>query len=187
MMREEGFMRTATVGLLLLIAVILCGVLMVQAQYWQALPPYNILWPLWSPALSPVDPITGLATPLLTEITSNTTLPVQPALVWDPAQSFPWLLFNKPSVLGGDLLFFAPYYGFNPWPPSYFTDPATGSPAPIVLPAGFESLPPTELDDFGLFFNAANTTYAILYPPSIYNYSYSNLLRPAAVWGLPPL
>lgn len=187
MMKGKGFARWATVGLVLLTAVILLGVLMAQAQYWQALPPYNLLWPLWSPALSPVDSITGLATPLVTQISATTTLPIQPALVWDPAQNFPWLLYNIPSVLGGDLTFFAPYYGFNPWPPSYLTDPATGLPVPITLPAGFELLPPTGLDDFGPFFNAANTTYAILYPPSIYNYSFSNFLTPAEVWGLPPL
>ncbi|MGA1864012.1 MAG: hypothetical protein ACMUHX_03010 [bacterium] len=53
------------------------------AQYWAALPPYNLLWPLWSPILSPPDPITGLPSPLTTELTSSTILPVQPGLAWD--------------------------------------------------------------------------------------------------------
>lgn len=39
------------------------------AQNWFNLPPYNILWPLWSsdllPDLSPVHPVTGLPTPLV--------------------------------------------------------------------------------------------------------------------------
>ncbi|MGA1795854.1 MAG: hypothetical protein ACMUIL_08330 [bacterium] len=187
MMKEKRFVWLAITGLVLLAAFIFVNASMARAQYWQALPPYNLLWPLWSPALSPVDPGTGLATPLLTQISNNTILPVQPALVWDPAQSFPWLLYNIPSVLGGGLTYFAPYYGFNPWPPSYLSDPVTGAPVPTTLPAGFELLPPTELDDFGLFFNAANTTYAILYPPSIYNYSFSSFLTPAEVWGLPLL
>ncbi|MGA1841660.1 MAG: hypothetical protein ACMUIU_13640 [bacterium] len=54
------------------------------AQYWVALPPYNLLWPLWSPVLSPPDPITGLSIPLTTELTGSTILPVQPGLAWNP-------------------------------------------------------------------------------------------------------
>ncbi|MGA1865209.1 MAG: hypothetical protein ACMUHX_09120, partial [bacterium] len=30
-----------------------------KAQYWALMPPYNVLWPLWSPALSPINPLTG--------------------------------------------------------------------------------------------------------------------------------
>ena len=29
----------------------------VQAQNWANLPPYNLMWPLWSPTLSPPDPV----------------------------------------------------------------------------------------------------------------------------------
>lgn len=68
----------------------------VFAQYWTALPPYNVLWPLWTSTLSPPDPITGLPTPIITELTTETILPVQPALAWDPSQTEPMLLFNIP-------------------------------------------------------------------------------------------
>ena len=43
-----------------------------QAQYWAALPPYNTLWPLWSPALSPVDSGTGLAVPIVDSLSPDT-------------------------------------------------------------------------------------------------------------------
>jgi hypothetical protein len=158
-----------------------------HAQYWGAIPPYNILWPLWSPALSPVNPVTGVSTPLLTSLTNDTILPKQPALVWDPSQEFPWLLYNVPSILGGGLTYFAPYYGFNSWPPSSLTDPLTGAPAPISLPLGFGALPPTDLETFGPYFNAGNTTYSVIYPPSIFGFSFGSFLTPAEVWGLPPI
>ena len=78
------------------------------AQLWQSLPPYNVLWPLWSPVLSPPDPLTGLPTPLVSEITKNTFLPVQPALVWDPRVPFFHLLYNYVPVGGGlnELIYF---------------------------------------------------------------------------------
>ena len=172
---------------LTMVAILLIGFSLSKAQYWSAIPPYNLLWPLWSPALTPVDPITGISTPLITELTNNTILPAQPALVWDPAMPYPWLLYNIPSVLGGGLTYFNPYYGLNPWPPSYLTNPLTGGPAPITLPLGFEALPPTEIDEFGAFFNAGNTTYSIIYPASQFGFSFSSFLTPAEVWGLPLL
>ena len=81
----------------LLIVLYLCYAGSVQSQYWTIMPPYNVLWPLWSPGLSPIDPITGLTTPLVSSLTSNTVLPVQPGLVWDPCQPVPFLLYNIPS------------------------------------------------------------------------------------------
>lgn len=184
---EKKLLRLGLISLAILTALLIIGVSLSHAQYWQALPPYNLLWPLWSPALSPADPVTGVSIPLINDLTNETILPVQPAMVWDPAQQFPWLLYNIPSVLGGGLTYFNPYYGLNPWPPSYLTDPVSGAPAPITLPLGFGLLPPTEIDDFGPFFNAANTTYAILYPPSQFNFSFTSFLTPADVWGLPTL
>ena len=68
------------------------------AQTWQAMPPYNLLWPLWSPTLSPPDPVTGTPTPILTELTSSTVFPVQPVMAlcttsfeWPMAITMPWL------------------------------------------------------------------------------------------------
>ena len=46
-----------------------------EAQLWEPLPPYNLLWPLWSPVLSPPDPVTGEPTPLVDSLYENTVLP----------------------------------------------------------------------------------------------------------------
>ncbi|MGA1825308.1 MAG: hypothetical protein ACMUIP_11670 [bacterium] len=62
-------------------------------QYWSALPPYNLLCPLWSPVLSPPDPATGVPTPLVTELTPATVLPVEPVLAWDTVSLVTWALF----------------------------------------------------------------------------------------------
>ena len=67
-----------------------------EAQYWQALPPYNTLWPLWNPILSPADPVTGFATPIVNNLSPSTILPVQPCLTWDPSWTYPFLLYNTP-------------------------------------------------------------------------------------------
>jgi hypothetical protein len=101
--------------------------------------------------------------------------------------TYPWLLYNIPSVLGGGLTYFNPYYGLNPWPPSYLTNPLTGGSAPITLPLGFEALPPTEIEEFGTFFNAGNTSYSIIYPAAQFGFSFTSFLTPADVWGLPQL
>ncbi|MGA1844237.1 MAG: hypothetical protein ACMUIS_06710 [bacterium] len=119
-----------------------------MCQNWTAIPPYNTLWPLWSPALSPIDPVSGAPTPIVTGLTSTTLLPVQPGLTWDPAQQFPWLLYNSPF---GSLIFFDVVFGLNPWPPVNYITPVptlaigpAGVPVSINLPAGFEVLPPTD-------------------------------------------
>jgi hypothetical protein len=76
------------IKIVLLIITLICFCLVIpssaRAQDWQAIPPYNLLWPLWSPVLSPPDPVTGVPTPLLTELSSSTILPVQPVLATDP-------------------------------------------------------------------------------------------------------
>ena len=82
------FRRCRNIILLMTVMMILClsctGDAIAQGGFttplWVALPPYNVMWPLWSPALSPISPITGLTTPLLTSLTRNTVLPVQPGL-----------------------------------------------------------------------------------------------------------
>ena len=158
----------------------------VMAQYWAAIPPYNVMWPLWSPALSPVDPVTGLATPLVTSLTRNTVLPVQPGMAWDPCQpgveAFPWLLYNVPATLGGGLVYWDVYYGMNPWPPSYMLDPVTGAPAPISLPLGWSLLSPIGLEHFGWFLPLGNALFSYQYGVPI-----SSLLTGAEIWGFPPL
>lgn len=129
-----------------------------EAQ-WQSLPPYNVLWPLWSPALSPPDPVTGVPTPLVTKLDKNTLLPVQPALVWNPDLPYYYLIYNYINPYGGPPIVkywdpteysaFTPYgYIWQTWPPSYLLqsiEPYPGIfitvPDPIALPLGYESLP----------------------------------------------
>ena len=158
----------------------------IQAQYWTPLPPYNVLWPLWSPALSPVDPITGLAAPLVTSLTRNAILPVQPVLAWDPCQpsgsGIPWLLYNTPAPLGPGLLFYDPFYGMNSWPPSYMLDPVTGAPAPISLPLGWSVLLPTALGGLEWYVPLANAYYA-----NQFGLPLTGLLTSVDIWGLTPL
>ncbi|MBN2373145.1 hypothetical protein JXL19_05110 [bacterium] len=129
------------------------------AQLWKPLPPYNILWPLWSPVLSPKDPLTGLPTPLVSSLTDKTYLPVQPALVWDPSLPYFYLLYNYVPLDGtaNQLLYFdptegafSPVYSFKVWPPAYLLKPVTTTtytgtvtsivPAPLTLPTGYASL-----------------------------------------------
>jgi len=187
MLGEKRSLSWGIVGIILLATIILISAPPAQAQYWQALPPYNLLWPLWSPALSPVDALTGLATPLITGLTNNTILPVQPGLAWDPARQFPWLLYNIPSILGGGITYFDPYYGMNPWPPAYLLDSITGLPAPITLASGFASLSPTSIGDFGPFVNQGNLSFIGTYPTTTFGTSLAQLLTPAAIWGLPAI
>ena len=123
-----------------LLLVYLCSAGVVQAQdNWTALPPYNTLWPLWSPVLSPVDATTGLPVPVVSSLGASTVLPVQPGLTWDPSMAYPWLLYNTPIGLA----YFDPLFGINFWPPSSFLDSA-GAPVPIGLPDGFNTLAPTD-------------------------------------------
>lgn len=100
-----------------------------EAQNWQALPPYNTLWPLWSPALSPIDIDTGLPTPIVTSLTPSTILPIQPGLTWHPSLGYPWLLYNTP--LG--MAYYDPYKGINLWPASFLINVITGLPIELTL------------------------------------------------------
>ena len=103
------------------------------------MPPYNFLWPLWSPALSPVNAL-GIPTPLVSSLTPSTKLSVQPSLAWNPAISYPYFIFNSPV----GLVYYDIIYGINPWPPSYVIDSLTGGPVPLCLPVGFSLLPATD-------------------------------------------
>jgi hypothetical protein len=132
----------------------------IKAQNWQALPPYNTLWPLWSPALSPVNSVTGAPTPIVSNLAKTTVLPSQPGLTWDPAWANPWLLYNTPS----GMLYYDPLYGINLWPPSYLIDPVSGSPVPISLPAGYAALAPASATWVQNTIPIANSTYLVAYP-----------------------
>ncbi|MEW5802801.1 MAG: hypothetical protein AB1847_11935 [bacterium] len=142
----------------------------VSAQNWTALPPYNTLWPLWSPVLSPVSNTTGLPTPLVTSLTPGTVLPVQPALTWHPSLRSPWLLYNTP--LG--MAYYDPIGGINLWPPPILTNQITGSPITITLPAGYSALLPTPAWWILNNVSPANWSYLVAYP------SYSTALSTIA-------
>ena len=150
------------------------------------MPPYNVLWPLWSSILSPIDPLTGLSTPLVSSLTANTLLPVQPALAWDPCQPAPWPLYNAPLAFGGGLLFFDVAYGLNKWPPAYLTDPITGAPSPITyITTLWPAFLPTSLGHLEYLIPTANLAYGLTY--GITGPAFLNLLTAADIWGLPPI
>ena len=107
---------------------------------WAAMPPYNTLWPLWSPILSPLDPITGFPSPIVSSLNTSTILPVQPGLTLDPRQDYPYLLYNTPIGMA----YYDPFWGVNLWPPRNLID-VLGNPLPIDLGliAGWSTLAPT--------------------------------------------
>ncbi|MDQ1276393.1 MAG: hypothetical protein QG610_1971 [Euryarchaeota archaeon] len=155
-----------------------------SAQYWQNMPPYNVLWPLWTQSLSPVDPLTGVATPLVSSLTSTTVLPVMPAFVWDIEQTTPWFLYNAPAALGSGLYYFDILNGFNTFPPPDHLLPGGGIFA-NPLPLGYETLIPA-FDHFDLFALTANNAYSAAFGSYLGATPYLNLLTPAALWGAPP-
>ncbi|MGA1867840.1 MAG: hypothetical protein ACMUJM_04755 [bacterium] len=187
-----AFIAVISVNLFLSVPVVFAA-----DPYWAAIPPYNVLWPLFSPVLSPpvgpVDPITGVAAPvpLVSSLTNNTVLPVQPALVFDPCQpnvaGMGFLVYNTPAALGGGLTYWDPYYGLNPWPPSYMLDTVTGAPLPITLPVGWSFLDPGSLIDlkhFEWFVPLGNAAFSLQF-----QVPYTSLLTTADIWGnlIPPL
>lgn len=127
------------IGLIMFMVFCFSFIMTVQAQdNWTAMPPYNTLWPLWSTALSPIDAVSGLPTPVVTSLAPKTVLPVQPGLTWNPSLEYPWLLYNTPVGMA----YFDPYYGVDFWPAPSLVD-ATGSALPIELPVDYNLLPPT--------------------------------------------
>ncbi|MEW5804362.1 MAG: hypothetical protein AB1847_19885 [bacterium] len=154
------------------------------AQYWQSMPPYNVLWPLWTETLSPVNPLTGAPTPLVTSLTSSTVLPVTPSFIWDIEDAHPWFLYNAPAILGGNLYFFDPLTGFNTFPPPDHILPG-GVIVPNTLPLGYEFLiPPFEHVD--LLTLIANNAYSAAFGSYAGAIPYLSLVTPEALWGIPP-
>lgn len=144
---------------LIFVLFLICNHLVI-AQTWLALPPYNFLWPLWSPALSPVDPATGLKNPIVSSLYSNTVLPLQPGIAWNPIFDYPYFLYNSPV----GLQYYDLVYGINPWPPSYSLDPITGAPIPIRPPVGYSFLPVTDPTWIETNLPIANLAYLSEYP-----------------------
>jgi hypothetical protein len=155
------------IGLLILTGIALWSASMAQAvvtttKNWINLPPYNTLWPLWSPPLSPVNPLSGLPTPIVSNLKPSTVLPVQPGLTWDPRKTYPWLLYNTP--LG--MAYYDPLYGINTWPPAYLKNSITGLPAPIDLSLiiGWSTLAPTTQAWLTNNVPVANNAFIAAYP-----------------------
>ena len=180
MFKKASAFKWGILALVILAAIGMIVTPLSHAQYWEALPPYNLLWPLWSPVLSPIAP-TGMPVPvpLVSSLDNTTVLPVQPALVWDPAQMYPWLLYNTPDTFGGGLTYFDAFYGLNPFPAPYLVD-AAGVPAPIGLPVDFDLLPPTEIANFAPYLLFGNFFFANQYGVDI-----TTLLTAANIWGFP--
>ncbi|MGA1865050.1 MAG: hypothetical protein ACMUHX_08310 [bacterium] len=154
-MISNRILRNVLLGLIISLTLGLIFSPMAFCQYWTALPPYNTLWPLWSSVLSPVDPTTGLATPIVSSLAPNTLLPVQPAITWDPYMPYPWFLYNSPF----GLVFYDIFQGFSMWPPLYLFNPFTLTPAPITLPANYSSLAPISLPFLAQYVPTANSEY----------------------------
>jgi len=202
-------------ALFILVGFVLLSTQVVQAvplpvagpNNWVNLPPYNTLWPLWSPPLSPVNPLTGMPTPIVSNLNPSMVLPVQPGLTWDPKLEYPWLLYNTPIGMA----YYDPVYGVDTWPPDYLKDPLTGFPAPIDLSLilGWSLLPPTKSAWLTSTLPVANNSFINSYPAyavayetlqggTLSNYPIfssllnpppplQSLLTPALVFGLGPL
>ncbi|MGA1869685.1 MAG: hypothetical protein ACMUJM_14205 [bacterium] len=170
-----GFILSSTSGLFILPSA--------NAQYWQIMPPYNVLWPLYLPGISPTNPATGLPTPLVGALTKDTILPVQPCLIWEPSQTALWALYNTPATIGGGLLYFDSAYGLNSWPPPYLQDPVTGVPNPVTFLGTWSLLKP--IDPAPFFIATANSTYALTY--GISGQAFLDLLTASQILGLPPI
>jgi hypothetical protein len=184
---EKKIMKWGVLSIIVILAIAVSYVPAARAQNWSVMPPYNLLWPLWSPILSPLNALTGLPTPLISSLTKNTLLPVQPALAWDPSRLYPWLFYNVPSILGGGLNYFDPYYGMNTWPPASYLDSLTGLPVGLTPPLGYSLLAPTDISAFGPFVNTANLSYLALYPTTQFGTPFTSLLTAAQIWGLPAI
>lgn len=172
-MFKKKLWRNVFLSMILTMALGLIFSPLAMCQNWTALPPYNTLWPLWSSVLSPVDPVTGIGTPIVTSLTRDTVLPVQPGLTWGPRLTYPWLLYNTP--LG--MFYFDEIFGLNAWPPLGLLAPKIGIPLQIPLPADFAALPPTDPTWILDTVPTANDLYAAAYP-------YYSFL---ATLALPPL
>jgi hypothetical protein len=163
--------------LLLFCFFILCHSSLANAQNWVALSPFNTLWPLWSPALSPIDPITGLPAPIVNNLSPGTILPVEPGLTWDPVLNYPYLLFNSPDGLVYYNFWGGIEGGLLPWPPGYlqatFNEAGniwTLPPSPLTLPAGYADLPPTSPLWLAQMIPVAFANYFYNFPPPGYSY-----------------
>ncbi|MGA1875269.1 MAG: hypothetical protein ACMUIA_06660 [bacterium] len=169
--------KNIILGMIVFIALGLITSSIAHGQYWQAMPPYNTLWPLWSPTLSPIDATTGLPTPIVTSLSRDTVLPVQPGLTWNPYRATPWLLYNTPVGLA----YYDPLIGVGLWPHLSLLVPKIGLPLTLTLPSGYSSLAPTDSAWISSAVPWANQVYSAIYP------YLQSLTPPPTGFTLPPL
>lgn len=154
-----------------------------SSQFWEAIPPYNFLWPLWSETLSPPSPITGVPTPIVSELTATTVLPIEPVWGWDIRNGYPGFAFNGPNGLWcWDIVYGLRPFGWPGWA--------------LQLPANYQYLvPPFNDIDFAIQANQANLIYTTtasavfdpLWPFGPYPITpYAELLLPNLLWGTTP-
>ena len=167
--------KLISLSVIILMISILVNIPLGRAQInWWPLPPYNTLWPLWSPVLSPLDSL-GVPQPLVTSLTPNTVLPVQPGLTWDPNLDYPWLLYNTPA----GMVYYDPLFGIDLWPPAYLLDPF-GAPLPIDLSLikDWSLLKPTSTSWLSATVPIAGNAYYASYP------QFAPLLSTGSIAGL---
>ena len=144
----------------------------VNAQYWQAIPPYNLLWPLWVDALSP------LGVPAVSTIDVDTVLPIQPCWVWNNDLNYPWFLYDFSPGIAGGLLYYDLFSGFLPF--------GTGEVPTLSLPLNYQYLlPPWGATDFGTWANQSVLFFEITMTNAGYPSVLSQLALPVALWGIP--
>lgn len=175
--KSPGLKKTALGTIIvfcIIIGLISSGHAATTTLNWWPLPPYNTLWPLWSPVLSPPNAL-GVPIPLVSSLTKDTVLPVQPGLTWDPVnQDYPWLLYNTPS----GMVYYDPLFGINLWPPSYLLSPL-GAPLPLNLSKIlWSTLLPTSTTWLQTNVPIGNNTYYTTYP------QFAPLLTTGAIAGL---
>ena len=158
--------------------IVICSLILTpsaQSQNWVALPPYNTLWPLWSPILSPLDATTQLPTPVVSSLSRFTYLPYQPAIAWDPYMPYPWFLYNSPF----GLVYYDVLQDFiSMWPPLHLINPFTFEPLPIALQSNYAALPPVSSVFLSEYVPLANEAYTDEYFPNAFLLTAIQLVAP---------
>ncbi|MGA1869452.1 MAG: hypothetical protein ACMUJM_13010 [bacterium] len=161
-----------------------------SAQYWYAMPPYNVLWPLWPDLSASTDSVNGIRTPVITSLTSTTQLPSMPAFIWDVGPlntwSKPYFLYNAPVSLGGGLYMWDQITGFSTFPPPAYLL-ADGTIYVNPLPVDYEYLiPGLGFNNFDWLTILANNEYISFFAGVPDALGYFSLLTGAEIWGVAP-
>ncbi len=138
--------------------------------YWQIMPPYNVLWPLWVGALSPAG------VPALDTLDTNTVLPIQPVWVWNDTLDYPWFIYDFAPGLAGGLYYYDLFYGFKPF----------DSTLTALSPLNYEALiPPWGAIDFATWANQSTILFDNFWTNVGYPSILTQLVTPASLWPYP--